>query len=81
MPLRNVTRIERIEAETTGITADTVLRLGKALGTSAQLWMNLKNRYGHNDQLRASVVGVWRLDRLVAYSLSSSMTNSRHIGF
>ena len=39
------TRIERIAAETTGITADTALRLGKALGTSAQLWMNFQNRY------------------------------------
>lgn len=39
------TRIERITAETTGITADTALRLSKALGTSAQLWMNLQNRY------------------------------------
>ena len=39
------TRIERITAETTGIIADTALRLGKALGTSVQLWMNLQNRY------------------------------------
>lgn len=39
------TRIERIADETTGITADTALRLGKALGTSAQLWLNLQNRY------------------------------------
>jgi addiction module HigA family antidote len=39
------TRIERIVAETTGITADTALRLGRVLGTSAQLWMNLQNRY------------------------------------
>ena len=39
------TRIERIASETTGITADTALRLSKALGTSAQLWMNLQNRY------------------------------------
>ena len=39
------TRIERIAAETTGITADTALRLGKALNTSAQLWLNLQNRY------------------------------------
>jgi addiction module HigA family antidote len=39
------TRIERIAAETTGITADTALRLSKAFGTSAQLWMNLQNRY------------------------------------
>jgi addiction module HigA family antidote len=38
------TRVERTAAETTGITADTVLRLGKALGTSAQLWINLQNR-------------------------------------
>jgi addiction module HigA family antidote len=35
----------RIAAETTGITTDTALRLGEALGTSAQLWMNLQNRY------------------------------------
>jgi addiction module HigA family antidote len=39
------TRIERIAAEATGITADTALRIGKALGTSAQLWLNLQNRY------------------------------------
>jgi addiction module HigA family antidote len=39
------TRIERIAAETTGITADTALRLGKALNTSAQLWLNLQNSY------------------------------------
>ena len=39
------TRIERIATGTTGRTADTALRLGKALGTSAQLWMNLQNHY------------------------------------
>ena len=39
------TRIERLAAETAGITADTALRLSKALGTSAQLWLNLQNRY------------------------------------
>jgi addiction module HigA family antidote len=39
------TRIERIADETTGITADTALRLGKALGTTAQLWLNLQNDY------------------------------------
>src|SRR5512146_3166654 len=39
------TRVERIAAESIGITADTALRLGKALGTSAQLWLNLQNRY------------------------------------
>ena len=37
------TRIERIANEETAITADTALRLAKALGTSAQLWLNLQN--------------------------------------
>lgn len=39
------TRIERIATEQTGITADTALRLAKALGTTAQLWLNLQNDY------------------------------------
>lgn len=39
------TRIERITSEQTGITADTALRLGKALGTTAELWLNLQNDY------------------------------------
>ena len=39
------TRIERLAREETPVTADTALRLGKALGTSAQLWLNLQNRY------------------------------------
>jgi antitoxin HigA-1 len=37
------TRIERIASEQSGITADTALRLAKALGTTAQLWLNLQN--------------------------------------
>ena len=36
------TRIERIPEEKTGITADTALRLSKALGTTPQLWLNLQ---------------------------------------
>lgn len=39
------TRIERVASETTNITADTALRLGKALGTSPELWLNLQNDY------------------------------------
>ena len=39
------TRIERIATEKTGITADTALRLGRALGTSAELWLNLQTDY------------------------------------
>jgi len=39
------TRVERIASEQTGITADTALRLANALGTAAQLWLNLQNDY------------------------------------
>ena len=39
------TRIERIIREETGISADTALRLGKALGTSPEFWINLQTRY------------------------------------
>jgi addiction module HigA family antidote len=39
------TRIERIANEETAMTADTALRLGKALGTSAELWLNLQNEF------------------------------------
>jgi len=39
------TRIERIASQETAITAGTALRLGKALGTSAQLRLNLQNEF------------------------------------
>jgi addiction module HigA family antidote len=39
------TRIERIVKRATGVSADTALRLSKALGTSVQVWMNLQNQY------------------------------------
>ena len=39
------TRIERIAREESGITADTALRLGKFLGTSAEFWLGLQDDY------------------------------------
>lgn len=39
------TRIERIAAEETSISADTALRLAKALGTTPEFWLNLQARY------------------------------------
>jgi len=39
------TRIERIASEQSGITADTALRLAKAIGSTAQLWLNLQTDY------------------------------------
>ena len=39
------TRINDVVRGKRGITADTALRLGKVLGTSAQLWLNLQIMY------------------------------------
>jgi addiction module HigA family antidote len=39
------TRIERLVNEQIGITADTALRLSRALGTTPELWMNLQNSF------------------------------------
>ena len=39
------TRIERLAGEQIGITADTALRLSKALGTTPELWLNLQNSF------------------------------------
>lgn len=60
------TRVERIAAESIGITADTALRLGKTLGTSAQLWLNLQNRYDVENAKRAIGKKLARLSRVKA---------------
>jgi addiction module HigA family antidote len=39
------TRIERIVKEEIGITADTALRLSRALRTTPELWLNLQADY------------------------------------
>jgi len=39
------TRLNQIVNEKRSITADTALRLSKALGTTAEIWMNLQARY------------------------------------
>lgn len=59
------TRIERIAAQTTGITADTALRLSKALGTSAQLWFNLQNRYDLETAERAIGKELAKIKRVI----------------
>ena len=38
-------RFERLSNEQTGVSADTALRLSKALGTTPDLWLNLQNSY------------------------------------
>ena len=39
------TRIERLAHGQTAVTADTALRLGKALGTTAAFWMGIQAQY------------------------------------
>lgn len=39
------TRLNQIVNAKRGITADTTLRLSKALGTTAEFWINLQARY------------------------------------
>ena len=60
------TRVERIAAETSGITADTALRLSKALGTSAQLWLNLQTRYDVETAERAIGRELGKIKRVTA---------------
>jgi addiction module HigA family antidote len=60
------TRVERIASETSGITADTALRLSKALGTTAQLWLNLQNRYDVETAQRAIGKQIDKIKRVTA---------------
>jgi antitoxin HigA-1 len=47
------TRIERIASETTAMTSDTALRLGKFFGTSPEFWMNLQIAFDLTAQSQA----------------------------
>ena len=39
------TRIERLVKEQTAVTPDTALRLSKALGTTAEFWINMQSNF------------------------------------
>ena len=59
------TRIKRIVNEETGITADTALRLSKAFGTTAQMWLNLQNSYDMRvakQEIGKELAGIERLE-------------------
>ena len=47
-------RIGQIIAGKRSVTADTAMRLGRALGTTARFWMNLQQTYGLKAARRAS---------------------------
>jgi addiction module HigA family antidote len=66
-----VRHCERSEAnheatiEQTGITADTALRLSKAFGTTAQMWLNLQNSYDMRvaqQQIGKELAGIERIE-------------------
>lgn len=48
-----VSRINDLVKERRGITVDSAIRLGKALGTSTELWLNLQRAYDLEEALRA----------------------------
>ncbi len=58
------TRIERIASEETGITADTALRLAKAFGTSAELWLNLQSDFDLQTARRKAARDINRIEPL-----------------
>ena len=60
------TRIERVASEQTGITADTAIRLGRALGTSANLWLNLQNEFDIRTAQNASAKEFAKIGRVNA---------------
>ncbi|CAN5185495.1 HigA family addiction module antitoxin [soil metagenome] len=45
MNLKDRQRIERLVRERQAVTADTALRLGRVLGTSAEFWINLQTQH------------------------------------
>ncbi len=61
-------RISAIVAEERGVTADTALRLGRALGTTPEFWLNLQQTYelrlAEGD--KETVAAVRGIKRLVA---------------
>ena len=57
-------RINEIVQGRRGISADTALRLSKALGTTAAFWMNLQTRY--DLETAEGTVELSRIDQLIA---------------
>jgi len=58
------TRIERLVAETTAMTPDTTLRLGKFFSTSPEFWMNLQTAYDlavQGQAMKSEIAGIERM--------------------
>lgn len=59
-------RINEIVLGKRGITADTALRLSKALGTSAEFWMNLQASYDLEETEREIAAALRGMELLAA---------------
>ncbi|GGC95643.1 HigA family addiction module antitoxin [Aquisalinus flavus] len=57
------TRIERLVKEETSITTDTALRLGKALKTTPEFWINLQTAYDLAVADKSVVTGIKPINR------------------
>ncbi|AMK18857.1 HigA family addiction module antitoxin [Sphingobium sp. MI1205] len=57
------TRIERLCAEETSVTTDTAMRLARALGTTAEFWLNLQ---AHYDLLVTDAADIKEIEPLLA---------------
>lgn len=57
------TRIERLCAEETSVTIDTAMRLARALGTTAEFWLNLQT---HHDLLVTDAADIKEIEPLLA---------------
>ena len=62
LPHSRVTAIIKGER---GITADTAMRFSKALGTSAEFWLNLQSRYDLEKIMRGDESTYANIERLV----------------
>ena len=55
------TRIERLAAETSPVTPDTALRLGKIFATSPEFWMNLQTAFdltARSEAMKAEIAAI-----------------------
>ena len=60
------TRIERLSNETTGVTADTALRLAKIFGTSEGFWLGLQADYDIEEARKIIAKDLARVERIAA---------------
>jgi addiction module HigA family antidote len=71
------TRIERLIREETPVTADTALRLGKALNTSPAFWMNMQARFDlevAEDALAGAIKKIAPIGKRQRESMLASLT-------